>query len=256
MALRERRSMRSSPSSAGSRSRTATAAARAAARDVERAAEPAHGVLERLRRGRRRQRDHFAVENRGSRRQAAIAAATSGTLAVTSRPVREYTRTPSPALVDLHARAVELVLEGRRSPSRQRAGDVFVGLASIGASGSKSVKPEPLRARAARSRARRARPARGRPRACIARRTRPPALRGRAIASTMTPSSAPCRSSPSRNPRGTAARAPLPRRRGPRALARGATPSLCPISCAARRASSAAATTVSVASPAGGDSAA
>ena len=65
-----------------------------------------------------------ALRRRGSRRAPATrrsALSISGTLAVTSRPVRENTRTPAVAFVDLHARAVELVLEHGRRERGERA---------------------------------------------------------------------------------------------------------------------------------------
>ena len=101
--------------------------------------------------------------------------------------------------VHLEARAVELPLDRRRSPSRStRSSRSSAVCASIGFTGRKSVQPErargprcPSASAAARDRGR------GRPRASRARRTEPAGCRRPcATASTITPSSAPWRSSP------------------------------------------------------------
>ncbi len=95
------------------------------ARDVELAAEPPHRVLERPRAALGRQREHLAVEDRSARRQRRDRALDLRHARRDVAPCPRKHAHAAVAFVDLHARAVELVLEHGLAMSRQRAVDVF-----------------------------------------------------------------------------------------------------------------------------------
>ena len=177
--------------------------------DVELAAEAAHRDLERHA-ARRRRASAIASPSRISSR--AGSARTASTTSGTARgDVVERARVDAHVvarLVHLHARAVELPFERRRSPSsRQRVGDV-VGRSARASAAAAGSSCEPKRAQpGARLRASAARATAPRSPATIAARRSSASgnRRGRATASTITPSSAPWRSSPRRRGSGNPA---------------------------------------------------
>ena len=167
------------------------------ARDVELAAEAAHRHLERLRRTARGERDRFAVEDQLARRQVAHRL---DDLGHRGRHVVQGARVDPDlvaGLVHLHAGAVDLPFEGGGAEQRERRGDVVGRLREHRLQRAEQRDREARRG-PPRLRSARPGPRRGKlPTTIAARRTSATgSVAAAAIASIITPSSAPWRNSP------------------------------------------------------------